>query len=66
MRAMHSILARASNDRAREWRQFWHVTPARTVDSFWDAGFVVLYRFELETDVVYVLDVRHQREACYQ
>ena len=26
MRAMHSILARASNHRAREWRQFWHVT----------------------------------------
>ena len=28
MRAMHSILARASNHRAREWRQFWHVTAA--------------------------------------
>ncbi len=33
---------------------------------FGESGYVALYRFEPEADAVYVLAVRHQREAGYQ
>lgn len=32
---------------------------------FGDAGYVVLYRHELSQDAVYVVSVRHQKEADY-
>jgi plasmid stabilization system protein ParE len=33
--------------------------------SYGDAGYVALYRFDPDTDAVYVLAFRHQREAGY-
>ena len=35
------------------------------VIEFGDAGYMALYRYNLETNIVYVLDVRHQKEAGY-
>lgn len=32
---------------------------------FGDSGYVLLYRFEPQEDVVYVLAFRHQKEAGY-
>jgi plasmid stabilization system protein ParE len=32
---------------------------------FGDAGYVALYRYEADLDVVYLLAFRHQREAGY-
>jgi plasmid stabilization system protein ParE len=32
---------------------------------FGDSGYVALYRYEAEVDVVYVLAFRHQKEAGY-
>ncbi len=32
---------------------------------FGESGYVALYRYELETDTVYVLAFRHQKEAGY-
>jgi plasmid stabilization system protein ParE len=33
---------------------------------FGESGYIALYRFEPESDAVYVLAVRHQREAGYR
>jgi plasmid stabilization system protein ParE len=33
---------------------------------FGDSGYVALYRHQAETDTVYVLAFRHQKEAGYQ
>ena len=33
--------------------------------AFGDSGYVALYRHELETNAVYVLAFRHQKEAGY-
>jgi plasmid stabilization system protein ParE len=35
------------------------------VIGFGDSGYVALYRYEPDTDAVYVLAFRHQREAGY-
>ena len=35
------------------------------VIGFGDSGYVILYRNDLEADVVYVLAFRHQKEAGY-
>jgi len=35
------------------------------VVAFGESGYVALYRHELETDTVYVLAFRHQKEAGY-
>ena len=35
------------------------------VIAFGESGYVALYRHELETDTVYVLAFRHQKEAGY-
>ncbi len=32
---------------------------------FGDSGYVALYRYELKPDVVYILALRHQKEAGY-
>lgn len=32
---------------------------------FGDGGYVSLYRYDMETDTVYVLAFRHQKEAGY-
>ena len=33
---------------------------------FGDSGYVALYRYEIPSDIVYILAFRHQKEAGYQ
>ncbi len=33
---------------------------------FGDSGYVALYRYQIETDAVYILAFRHQKEAGYK
>lgn len=54
--AIHPALGRPVSD-TPELREL--------IISFGDAGYVVLYRHEPVDDAVYVLAVRHQREAGY-
>ena len=40
-----------------------HAVLRELIIRFGDSGYIALYRYELELDVVYVLAFRHQKEA---